>query len=81
MAVPEVFLPSARVYFHKRYIRPVLLHQVRAVLTVFAVVPIMIVAVVPIVIALFTMMVVSHHRHGATTEASINNLPRVKTTA
>ena len=38
-------------------IRPVLLHQVGAALTIFAVVPIMIVAAVPIVIALFAMMV------------------------
>jgi len=64
MAVPEIFLPPANVLFHKRNIRPVLLHQVRAVLTIFAVVPIVIVAVDPIVIAPFTMMVVSHHRHG-----------------
>src|ERR1022692_4021809 len=78
MAIPEVFLPPTNIHFHKRNIRPVLLHQVRTVLTIFAVVPIMIVAVVPIAIALFTKMVVSHHATGATTEAALNTPPRMR---
>ena len=63
VTVLEVFPPMANIHLHKRNIHPVLLNQVRAVLTIFVAVPIMIVATVPIVIAPFTMMVVSHHRN------------------
>jgi hypothetical protein len=39
MAVREVFLPPTNLHSHKRNIYPVLFHKVRAVLTIFAVVP------------------------------------------
>jgi len=63
VAVPEVFLPAANIYPHKGNIYPVLFHQIRTVLTILAVVPVMIVVMIPIVIAVFTAMVVSHGSH------------------
>jgi hypothetical protein len=63
VAVPEVFLPLVNSNPYKRNIHPVLLHQVRTVLTIFVAVPIMIIVMVPIVIALFTVVIVSHHRN------------------
>jgi hypothetical protein len=63
VAVIEVLLPVANIYAHERNIYPVLLHQVRAVLTVFIAVPIVIVVVLAVVIASFTVMVVSHGGH------------------
>jgi hypothetical protein len=61
-AVPEVFLPTANVHADKRNIHPVLLHQVRAVLTVFIAGPIVIIVVLPIIIAPFTLVVVGNRR-------------------
>jgi hypothetical protein len=60
VAVPEVFLPAANIYPDKGNIYPVLFHQIRAVLTILVVVPVMIVVMIPIVVAVFTAMVVSH---------------------
>jgi predicted branched-subunit amino acid permease len=63
VAIPEVFLPMLNIHAHKRNVHPVLLHQVSAVLTIFVIVPVVIVAMLTIVIASVTVMVVSHCRN------------------
>jgi hypothetical protein len=77
VAVPEIFLPTANIHAHKRNIRPVLLHQVGAVLTVLIAGPIVIVVVLPIIVASFAVMVVSHcrdwgHQRGSRQERAEN---------